>query len=309
MTPQVSIVIPTYNRADTLSRSIDSALSQTYRPIEVIVVDDGSTDRTCEVLASYGGRIRHEKQANAGPSSARNRGVGMSRGEFIAFLDSDDVWHVDKISRQVRLMDGGGHVDCCITNASIIDTTEAALTTFRASDVMCGLDEGYWLNPAEIIATRFVLFNQCALIRRSAFEEVGGFNPGMRLLEDHDLAFRLALRGEWAFISDPLVIKYNDTSGIGVEAMADPLKHTMAWRSALLGFQNHISNMPGVNPRVAKHLDRAVRNVAIEISAHQMLASGPAMARLYARLRLFRLAKSQSLRRRLPGWPRVIARK
>jgi hypothetical protein len=83
----------------------------------------------------------------------------------------------------------------------------------------------------------------------------------------------------------------------------------MAWRSALLGFQNHISNMPGVNPRVAKHLDRAVRNVAIEIGAHQMLASGPAMARLYARLQLFHLAKIQSLRRRLPGWPRVIARK
>lgn len=305
ITPLVSVIIPTYNRADTVRRSIDSALEQTYRPIEVIVVDDGSTDATREVLDGYGDRIRPIYQANGGPSLARNTGVAAARGEFIAFLDSDDTWKPAKIDRQVRLMlTGGARVPCCISNAAIIDGDETASTTFEVSDVTCGLPEGYWMNPAAILATRFILFNQVVLIRREAFEKVGRFKPEMRLLEDYDLAFRLAQLGPWAFIGEPMVEKYNDTDGIGVLAMIDPLVHSRAWRAVLEGF---LTTTTQGDPEVARLVRRALADVQIEVRDVERLRDSGPLGRVIAKTRLLLMQKRQALRRRMPGWPRVQA--
>ena len=102
--PLVSIVIPTFNRSDTISRAIKSVLNQTYQEIEVIVVDDGSTDRTAEKLQEFAGRINVIYQRNKGPSSARNVGVNASSGEIVSFLDSDDVWLPGKLAGQIELM-------------------------------------------------------------------------------------------------------------------------------------------------------------------------------------------------------------
>src|SRR5687767_13189801 len=104
-TPLVSVIIPTYNRASVVCRAIDSVLGQTYGNIEVIVVDDGSTDETLERLHSYGDRIRVLTQANAGPSVARNRGIAVATGGIVAFLDSDDYWLPTKVARQVVLLE------------------------------------------------------------------------------------------------------------------------------------------------------------------------------------------------------------
>src|SRR5271156_236898 len=100
----VSAIIPTYNRGYVVGKAIDSILNQTYDNIEIVVVDDGSTDNTQEKLKEYGDRIRVVYQKNSGPSAARNHGVRASRGEFIACLDSDDVWMPTKIERQVSLL-------------------------------------------------------------------------------------------------------------------------------------------------------------------------------------------------------------
>jgi glycosyltransferase involved in cell wall biosynthesis len=305
ITPLVSVIIPTYNRADTVRRSIDSALEQTYRPIEVIVVDDGSTDATREVLVGYGDRIRPIYQANGGPSVARNTGVAAARGEFIAFLDSDDTWKPAKIDRQVRLMlAGGARVPCCICNAAIINGDVTVSTTFEVSDVTCGLPEGFWMNPAPILATRFILFNQVVLIRREAFEKVGRFKPEMRLLEDYDLAFRLAQLGPWAFIEEPMVGKYNDTDGIGVLAMIDPLVHSRAWQVVLEGF---LTEVAGIDQQVMQLVRRALADVKIEVrDVERQRDSGP-LGRVIAKSRMFLMQKRQALRRRMPGWPRVQA--
>ncbi len=306
--PLVSVVIPTYNRADTIGRSIDSALEQSYRPIEVIVVDDGSTDATLEVLRGYGERIHFIRQENGGPSVARNTGARAAKGEFIAFLDSDDTWRPAKIARQVRIMlEGGDGVPCCMANAELIDEGGTGKSTFEVSNVMSGLQQGFWMNPAPIIATRFVLFNQVALIRRAAFEQTGGFNPGMRLLEDHDLAFRLALLGPWAFVAETLVEKYNDTRGIGVIAMHDPLVHSRAWRAALEGFLDHLKAAPQADPQVGRLIRRALAGVNAEIRAVEMSRNAGPVARLGAAMLLFSAAKRQALRRRMPGWPRILA--
>ena len=303
--PLVSVVIPTYNRADTVRRSIDSALQQSYRPIEIIVVDDGSTDATRDVLKEYGDRILFIHQENGGPSVARNTGVGLARGEFIAFLDSDDTWSPSKIVRQVGLLLAGGErVVCCICNALLIDGEESNKTTFAVSDVMSSLQEGFWMNPAPIIATRFILFNQVVMVRRAAFEKVGGYKPQMRLLEDHDLAFRLAQLGPWAFIAEPLVAKDNDTNGIGVAASLDPLVHSRAWQRALEGI---FSEAKGGDPKVAQLVRRALADVKTEVRAVEMLRSSNQFGRMVARIRLLLIRTRHALRRRTPRWPRVRA--
>jgi glycosyltransferase involved in cell wall biosynthesis len=102
--PLVSVVIPTYNYARFVSEAVDSVLAQTYPSLEVVVVDDGSTDDTREVLARYGDRIRYIYQPNAGLPAARNTGIKAARGEFIGLLDSDDVFHPRKFELQMRYM-------------------------------------------------------------------------------------------------------------------------------------------------------------------------------------------------------------
>ena len=303
--PLVSVVIPTYNRADTVRRSIDSVLEQSYCPIEIIVVDDGSTDATREVLQEYGDRILFIHQENGGPSVARNAGAGLASGEFIAFLDSDDTWKPAKVAWQVRLMLAGGErVPCCICNALLTDGKGGDTTSFELSDVMSDLQEGFWMNPAPVIATRFVLFNQVVIIRRDAFEKVGGFKPEIRLLEDHDLAFRLSMLGPWAFISEPLVEKHNDTHGIGVLAMHDPLVHSRAWQGVLEGFlRGPICD----DPKVGSLVRRALADVKVEVRAVEMLGDSGFLGRLGARIWMFWMRKHHALRRRMPGWPRVQA--
>jgi glycosyltransferase involved in cell wall biosynthesis len=102
--PLVSVIIPTYNRAVLLSEAVNSVLLQTYQNIEIIVIDDGSTDNTTEVMAAFGDRVRYTRRPNAGVNAARNLGLKQARGEFVALLDSDDLWAPFKIELQVRLL-------------------------------------------------------------------------------------------------------------------------------------------------------------------------------------------------------------
>mgnify|MGYP002737498535 CR=1 FL=1 len=304
--PLVSVIIPTFNRAATLKRTIDSALAQSYRPLEVIVVDDGSTDGTEAVIRSYGDRIHGIIQPNGGPSAARNTGAEAATGEWLAFLDSDDVWKPEKIARQVNLVNRAGRrIDCCMCNAAIIDEDGVVGgTTFGASGVEGNLAEGYWLNPAPLIATRFILFNQVALIRCDAFRNAGGFKRELRLLEDHDLAFRLSLNGPWAFVADPLVEKYNDTVGIGVAAMADPMIHCKAWDGVIRGF---LEDGFGADPRLGSLLKAALREVRLEMWFLEA-DRNQGMRGIFSKAGLWVLHKFQSARRKLPGWPRAEAR-
>jgi glycosyltransferase involved in cell wall biosynthesis len=303
--PLVSVIIPAYNRAATIARSIDSVLAQGHRPIEVIVVDDGSTDRTVEVIRRYGDRVVLIRQPNGGPSSARNTGAAHAKGEIIAFLDSDDTWKPQKLERQVKLMlRGGSKVPCCICNAALISEDGTSRNSFEVSGVECDLPEGYWLNPAPIIATRFVLFNQVVSVRREAFDLIGGFNESMRLLEDHDLAFRLSLLGPWAFISEPLVEKYNDSEGVGVLAMRDPTVHVNAWSNALKGFLKE-SLVPG--GEVEQIIRRNLKKVGIELQAVELMSNSSALARMTGRMLMFSLRIKGAIRRRLPSWPQVSA--
>lgn len=304
-TPLVSVIIPTYNRAGTIVRCLDSVFEQTYRSMEVIVVDDGSVDETVELIKKYGDKVTLICQPNGGPSSARNTGFATARGEIIAFLDSDDTWKPDKLERQVRLMMlGGSTVPCCVCNATIMSNNGTSNTSFRVSDVESRLAEGYWLNPVAIIATRFLLFNQVVAIRRDAFESIGGFNENMRLLEDYDLAFRLALLGPWAFVSEALVEKYNDSEGIGVIAMRDPTVHVKAWVDVVGQFLDQPIETGG---DVERYIKRSVKDGTIAMRAVNLIQDGGPLAYTLARLLRASLRIKGIVRRRLPSWPRVNA--
>lgn len=268
--PLVSTIIPTYNRANLVSAAIDSVLAQTYKHVEVIVIDDGSADGTLEVLNRYGNRIQVISQSNAGPAAARNRGVTAAHGEMIAFLDSDDLWLPEKLARQVDLLCRVGEsVPCCLCNIKL-RWKEQESTSFEVAWLNPAIGEGVWHNPDKVLATRFVLFNQGVLIRRRVLREIGGFDEKFRLLEDYDLALRLSVRGDWAFIREPLVIwQENSANSLSSEAGRNDLR----WKQPLvqiLDKQLHGLNDDGHRPDRIKQLHRELRRAHRQLTVARM---------------------------------------
>ena len=222
--PLVSVVIPTYNRANLVCQTIDNVLEQTYENYEIIIVDDGSTDDTQRKLEKFRDKVRIVTQANSGPAVARNRGASISRGDIIAFQDSDDLWQPSKLARQVHLMEMNRSVPCCLCGIAMRFENGKPFTSFDHSLVRLDRHEGLWLNVLDVLATRFILFNQAAAIRRAAFEKIGGFAEDLRYLEDYDLPLRLALEGPWAFIRDALVTYgAGSPASFSEQAKADPV--------------------------------------------------------------------------------------
>jgi glycosyltransferase involved in cell wall biosynthesis len=113
----VSCIIPVHNGERYLREAIDSIFKQTYRPLEIIVIDDGSTDGTARVAASYGDQLHYEWQPNAGPAAARNKGLDLARRDFVAFLDADDLWHPDKLTRQMARFEARAELGWCVTHS------------------------------------------------------------------------------------------------------------------------------------------------------------------------------------------------
>ena len=114
--PLISCIVPVYNGERYLGEAIDSILAQTYGPLEIIVVDDGSTDGTAEVVATYGDQVRYLWQPNAGQAAARNHGLSVTQGEFISFLDADDLWHPEKLDRQIARFRTRAELEFCVTH-------------------------------------------------------------------------------------------------------------------------------------------------------------------------------------------------
>lgn len=224
--PLVSVIIPTYNRSSIICDTIENVFEQTYKNIELIVVDDGSTDDTLEKLEQFGNRIRVLSGKNSGAAAARNRGFEIARGQIIAFQDSDDLWIPSKLERQVELLERAGpSIPCCICNAHMYFTGKAPTTSFDLAPIHPELEEGIWSNVAQVLATTFILFNQCAAIRAEALRKVGGFNEKLIYMEDYDLPLRLALGGNsWAFTREPLVIWRQGSPGsLWKKAMDDEI--------------------------------------------------------------------------------------
>ena len=299
---RVSVIIPTYNREETIVGAVESVLAQGYKNLDVVVVDDGSTDETIHALEGIKDRIKIVSQENLGPSSARNRGVSESDGEIVAFLDSDDHWMSDKIQRQVALMERGApDMACCVCNATVIGEDGVVIgDTFDFAGVQMGFDEGVWNNPQDMLSTRFLLFNQVVAIRREVFERVGGFNESLRILEDYEFALRLSAEGSWGVIREPLVKKFNDTNGLGVECMTNRETHARIYTDVVSGL---LEEGQFLTQRARRRLERGLEDMRIESRAHELMKKQPA-ARALGHLSMKMLKVRRGLRRRSPSWPR-----
>lgn len=208
--PSVSVVIPTFNRARTIGRAIDSVLAQTFQDLEVIVVDDGSKDDTAEVLTRFGGRIQLIRQENSGVSAARNTAIREARGKWIAFLDSDDQWCPDKLARQIDCLDKYSTKVCftrCITGKG-----EAIRDIDHVLSVDSKSETHYFENPIGLIADLTSHPQvQSMIVERQLLEKAGLFDESLYVAEDTRLIYNLAFLSSFAYVDSPLVVIFHGT--------------------------------------------------------------------------------------------------
>jgi glycosyltransferase involved in cell wall biosynthesis len=203
MTPEVSVIIPTYNRRAMVREAIDTVLAQTVASYELIVVDDGSADGTAEDLARLGaeraGIVHIERTANRGPAAARNRGVAMARAPLVAFLDSDDLWSPEKLERHLEFM--RENPGCAISQ-----TNETWIRNGRR--VNPGMRHRKRAGDFFVESLRTCLISPSAvLMSKDLFDSIGGFDEDMRAAEDYDLWLRIQVKHEVCLLDEPLVTR------------------------------------------------------------------------------------------------------
>ena len=216
--PLVSVVIPAFNAAKYIRETLDSVLAQTYSPIEIVVVDDGSTDGTREQILAFGERVRYVWQPNSGGcSSPRNHGVRIATGEFIAFVDADDLIAPERIAAAVAVMKRRPDVGLAFTNFAHFDSAGVDPTDHFATCTLLGahlegrrsLADPVVLPPA--VSTDILLVenfgSSAPIVRRAAFLAVGGFDETLPANEDFELNYRVAERYPIAVIPDVLMHK------------------------------------------------------------------------------------------------------
>ncbi len=204
--PRVSIIIPTYNRSAIVPNAIESVLQQTCSDYEVIVVDDGSTDDTRDRLQEYAAGIKYVYQANRGLAGARNAGVNRARGEWLAFLDSDDVWEPTKLERQFEAVASlGPEFGACVTDCKYVGNPAWGSSVFGENGFKTNSEFGPLDNPIRYLGRHaYGTCIQSLMVLRSAFDAVGGFDESLGLAEDRDFIFRISFRTRFCYVSEPL---------------------------------------------------------------------------------------------------------
>lgn len=225
----VSVVIPAFNAERFLAEAIRSALNQLLPPLEVIVVDDGSTDGTGEIARSFGEPVRCIRRENAGPSAARNRGIREARGEFIAFLDADDRWLPGHLAEAARVLVAHPHLRwfCAAYEIRTADRARVIRQVYTGPLV----ENAYIKDCFRAMALHGVAWTGVMVIRRDVLLEAGGFHEAFSHGEDRDLWFRIALRYPqigysrapaaiyWRFRSDSLTASDTGNSGRQLKLM------------------------------------------------------------------------------------------
>ncbi|MFT3954850.1 MAG: glycosyltransferase family A protein [Piscinibacter sp.] len=198
---EVSVIIPTYNRRELVQRAIGTVLAQTREVQEIVVVDDGSTDGTGEALAqAFGQRIRYVHQANGGVSSARNHGLRIARGRFLALLDSDDEWLPNKTQRQIEWLQERPEYGMVLCDVMRTNGEGDPVERFRRREQL----------PVDGDVLRWVLLNPAlapasAMMRREVYESIGGFDESLPTGEDLDFHLRVAARWPIGVVEEELV--------------------------------------------------------------------------------------------------------
>lgn len=247
----VTVIITAYNYGRFLPDSIESVLAQSLPPSEIVIVDDGSTDNTPEVMARYlaDGRIKYIRQKNQGQPRAKNRGIAESSGQFIAFLDADDIWMPTKLKKQLALF-ADPQVGVVYARRKWINQDGALINgnerTLRRGDIL-----------DHIFVDNFICFSS-SVIRRSCLDEAGWFDESLPMGIDYDLWIRLAARCRFDYVDEPLVKyrtghanlskntlrRYDCAVRIMSKALNDPLiSSRFSWYVPRLAWADTWSNM------------------------------------------------------------------
>lgn len=200
--PQVSVIVPVYNGAQTIKRALDSVLAQAFSSLEIIVVDDASSDRTVELVAQYqDDRLTTIQSAeNCGAGAARNKGIAAARGRWVAFLDADDAWKPNKLARQVELLDRSSKpVAACATGYNIEKNGRRLAVALNLTPQQFRNDIlfGCTISPGSTL-----------MVEREVFETIGGFDEAFKRLEDWDWLLRFSERYDMEFLPEALADIY-----------------------------------------------------------------------------------------------------
>ena len=235
-TPRVSVIITTYNRAELLVEAIESVMAQTYVDYELIVADDASTDDTAQRVKTFGARVHYLPLAHSGrPEVARNRAISQARGNYIAFLDDDDLWREDKLVRQVAALDtsdaGFAFSDCRFLHRDGTVSRPLLLPDQKQSEaVFDNLLVGCFVHPSTVV------------IRRALLERIGMFDERFFSQGDYDLWLRAAHAAGAVCVPEPLVLIRRYTTGLSAQRkipqyrdairMLEGLRrtHSLSWR-------------------------------------------------------------------------------
>ena len=270
LSPRVSVIIPAFNASRFIRETIESALGQTLHPSEIIVVDDGSTDDTRDIVREYSSRVALYQRQQGGASAARNLGAREASGEWLAFLDADDVWMPTKLERECRLIDGSAALVYC-DRINIGDRGDLP----EQQGTIQPLYEGDVFVPLLVIGN--VITTSSVMLRTDVFRAVGGFCEDPRLLaEDWDLWVRVAAHHQFRACREAL-IQYRLHAG----GMSRRLEQMMAARCLVTERALASDRGRALDPAVK----RRVWSETWKVNGHDAVRQGAAMTALWAYLR------------------------
>ncbi len=232
--PLISVIIPAYNADKLITKTLDSILAQTYRPIEIIVIDDGSTDETVKIVKNYQTsftckfsetsktnetNLIYIYQQNSGPSKARNTGINAAKGEYIAFLDADDYWTQDKLEKQIELFKKEPNLDVIFTDTKITRIENHEIEEFFVFKKK-GLDKDFFghefmvLRPFEkLVGTNF-MHTSSVITKKACFRQDFFFNEKRHYAEDWELWLKMSLYFTFGYVNDVCVHKIERGDGL-----------------------------------------------------------------------------------------------
>ncbi|BAY84900.1 putative glycosyl transferase [Calothrix parasitica NIES-267] len=204
----ISVIIPVFNGAATIEETINSILNQTFKDIEIIIINDGSTDATLEIIEKISDtRIKIFSYPNAGLSASRNRGISQAKGEYISFIDADDLWTPDKLESQWQALQENPQAAVAYSWTNYIDESSKFLKSGRRIKVN---GDAF----SKLLVTNFLENGSNPLIRKTALEKVGGFDESLSAAEDKDMWLRLAIYQEFICVEEPQILYRTSTTSM-----------------------------------------------------------------------------------------------
>ena len=219
--PLVSVIIPVYNGEKTIRKTLDSALNQSWSNIEIIVVDDGSSDGTVEILKSYGDQINYFRQANQGVSAARNLGIDNAKGAYIAFLDADDVWISSKVAYQIEVFNKYPEVQLCYCKTEFnVTDFDLVLSKMKNENIDKPTIKVY--NDLSHIFLNPFLSTSSVMVNADTAKTIDGFDRGLITAEDIDFYFRVCRDNSYACLEHIMMLKGDSPDSLGSKLRSYP---------------------------------------------------------------------------------------